>query len=226
MRAFGAHAASSPVIAGVPAHQAAGALILVHGRGGTAEGMLDLANELGRRDLFVAAPRAAGRTWYPRSFLAPIEQNEPGLSSGLSVLEALVAEVEQAGVPHERQILLGFSQGACLTLEFAARNPRRYGGIVGLTGGLVGPPDTSRDYSGSLDGTPIFLGSSAPDPHVPWSRVNETAEVLEHMGAEVDLRRYPGMDHTINDEEVDIVRSIIDAVAESRDRQVSAVAGS
>jgi predicted esterase len=188
--------------------------------------MLDLANKLGRRDLLVAAPRAAGRTWYPRSFLAPIEQNEPGLSSGLSVLEALVAKVEQAGVPHERQILLGFSQGACLTLEFAARNPRRYGGIVGLTGGLVGPPDTSRDYSGSLDGTPIFLGSSDPDPHVPWSRVNETAEVLEHMGAEVDLRRYPGMDHTINDEEVDIVRSIIDAVVESRDRQVSAVAGS
>ena len=214
------------MLAGASPEEAAAALLLVHGRGGTAEGILELADVVGSEDLLVVAPRAAGSTWYPLSFLAPFEHNEPGLSSGLAVLSRAVDQIELAGIPAERQILLGFSQGACLTLEFAARNPRRYGGVVGLTGGLIGPGGASRDYSGSLVGTPVFLGSSDPDPHVPWSRVLETAEVLEAMGAEVDLRRYAGMAHTVNDEEIEVVRSMIAAIGDGRDRYTHAAGGS
>jgi predicted esterase len=188
--------------------------------------MLSIAEAIGRDDLAIVAPRAAGRTWYPQSFLAPIEANEPGLSSGLEVLADIVSSAESAGIPSSRQVLLGFSQGACLTLEFAARHPRRFGAVVGLTGGLVGPAGTSRHYPGSLDGTPVCLGSSDPDPHVPWTRVKETAEILERMGAEVDLRRYPGMAHTVNDEEIDVVRSMIGALVDGLDRDILVAAGS
>jgi predicted esterase len=186
---------------------------------------MGLAEALGREDLALIAPRAAGNTWYPQSFLAPIEANEPGLSSGLAVLGDVIDSAEAAGVPAVRQVLVGFSQGACLTLEFAARHPRRFGAVAGLTGGLVGPPGTPRDYPGSLDGTPVFLGSSDPDPHVPWSRVTETAEVLERMGATVDLRRYPGMPHTINEEEVAAVRALIDRTVGDRAASAPAAAG-
>ena len=216
------HAGSPQVRTGAPVDRAAALLVLVHGRGGTPESMLSLAEAIGRDELAIVAPRAAGGTWYPQSFLAPIQSNEPGLSSGLAVLAEVVESAVVAGIPTERQILLGFSQGACLTLEFAARNPRRFGAIVGLSGGLVGPPGTERGYPGSLDGAPVFLGSSDPDPHVPWSRVVETSEVFERMGADVDIRRYPGMPHTINDEEIDVVRSMIDAVVDGRDRRAAA----
>lgn len=202
--------------AGTPLGEARALVLLVHGRGGSAEDILGLARELGRDDVAYLAPQASGFTWYPQSFLAPIEQNELGLSSGLMALAAVLRDAEGAGVPTERQMLLGFSQGACLTLEFAARNPRRYGGVVGFTGGLVGPPGTSRDYPGSFDGTQVFLGSSDPDPHVPWPRVEETERVLKGMGATVDLRRYPGMAHTINGEEIEAARAMLDRVASRR----------
>ncbi|KAB2853642.1 MAG: phospholipase, partial [Anaerolineae bacterium] len=148
-------------------------------------------------------------TWYPYSFLAPIDQNEPGLSSGLAVINELVAEIEAAGIPAERTMMLGFSQGACLTLEYTARHPRRYGGIVGLTGGLIGPQNTPRDYAGSLDGTPILVASSDPDPHIPVARVKETVIVLDGMGAQVEARLYPNMGHTINADEIAYVREMM-----------------
>lgn len=199
-----------PVLrAGRPAEEAAVALILVHGRGAAAADMLSLTPGLGASEAAVLAPQALGSSWYPHSFLAPLDRNEPGLSSGLALLAELVEGLEEQGIPAERTVLLGFSQGACLTLEFAARNPRRYGGVVGLTGGLIGPPGTPRDYTGLLEGTPAFLGAGDPDPHVPWWRVEESADVLRGMGATVTLRRYPGMAHTINQQELDRVRRLV-----------------
>jgi predicted esterase len=138
-----------------------------------------------------------------------MESNEPGLSSGLARLGEALAEIEAAGIPPERTILLGFSQGACLSLEFAARNARRYGAVVGLSGGLIGPPGTPRDYDGSLAGTPVFLGCSDRDPHIPRERVDETAEVLRGMGAEVTERIYPAMGHTVNEDEMEAVRGLV-----------------
>ena len=153
--------------------------------------------------------QAAGHSWYPLSFLAPLEANQPFLDSALRRLETLVADLLARGVPSERIALLGFSQGACLSAEFAARHPRRYGAIMALTGGLIGPPGTAQDYPGSLAGTPAFLGGGDPDPHVPFERVQETAAVLTRMGAAVELRRYPGMPHTVNEEELEACRSLL-----------------
>lgn len=179
--------------------------ILLHGRGASAEDILGLAGELRSRDIAYLAPQAAGSTWYPYSFLAPLEQNEPWLGSALRVIEGLVEHVEQQGIPAERVVLMGFSQGACLATEFAARHARRYAGIVGFSGGLIGPPGTPRDYAGSFDGTPAFLGCSDNDPHVPLARVRESGAVLERMGAAVDVRIYPRMGHTINADEIEAV---------------------
>jgi predicted esterase len=204
--ASGPHKGQPLLTAGPAPEDARAAMILVHGRGGTAEGILGLAAALDLPGIACLAPQAAGHAWYPASFLAPLEQNEPGLTSGLAILGGLVDRLDGAGNPAARTILLGFSQGACLTLEFAARNPRRYGGVAGLSGGLIGPPGTARDYRGSLDGTPIFLGCSDVDPHIPLERVEETAEVLGRMGAAVTTRIYPGLGHTVNDEELDYVR--------------------
>jgi len=190
-------------------------MILVHGRGGSAEDMLGLAAELRRPELAYLAPQAAGHTWYPFSFLAPLEQNEPGLSSGLEVLGDLVAHVKQAGIPAERIVLLGFSQGACLSLEFAARNARRWGGVVALSGGLIGPPGTPRDYAGSFNGTSVFLGCSDRDPHIPKERVDESALVFERMGAAVTERIYPGLGHSVNEDELDFVRELVAPLADA-----------
>ncbi|CAN5776958.1 dienelactone hydrolase family protein [soil metagenome] len=189
--------------------EARAAMILVHGRGADARDILELAEEFPNPAFAYLAPQAAGRTWYPYSFLSPLEQNEPHLSSALRLLGVVVQQVIDAGIPHDRLILLGFSQGACLCTEFAARNARRYGGVVALTGGLIGPDDTPRDYPGAFDGTPIFLGSSDPDPHIPVSRVDETERVLQHMGAEVTKRIYPGMGHTVSQDELIHVRRIM-----------------
>lgn len=213
MTASGIHA-GRPVLRAGPALEAASAVaIMVHGRGGSARDILSLVPEIGVPGLAAIAPQAAGSTWYPFSFMAPIDQNEPALSSALSVLSALVDDVETHGVPAERILVLGFSQGACLASEFVARSASRFGALAGLTGGLIGPEGAPRDYTGDLTGMPVFLGSSDPDPHVPWSRVLETASVLEAMGAAVDLRRYPGMGHTINGEEIDAVRVLADGMA-------------
>ena len=183
--------------------------ILIHGRGASAEDILSLASEFGVDDVAYLAPQAANRTWYPYSFLSPIAQNEPFLTSALGIVGSLVKSVGEQGIPPERIAILGFSQGACLTLEFAARNSRRYGAIVGLSGGLIGPPGTPRSYSGSLDQTPVFLGCSDIDAHIPVERVRETTVVLRSMKATVDERIYRGMGHTVNSDEIDAVTTLL-----------------
>jgi predicted esterase len=205
----GQNAGQPALTAGESLDRATTALILVHGRGGTAEGMLSLAGELTQPGFAFLAPQAAGNTWYPLSFLAPIERNEPYLSAALDALAALMERLDEAGIPAERTILLGFSQGACLVLEFAARHAQRYAGIVGLSGGLIGPDGTPRDYHGSLAETPIFLGCSDVDPHIPKERVVESGQVLERLGGKVTVRLYPDMSHTVNQDELDRVRSIM-----------------
>ena len=185
--------------------------ILIHGRGASAEDILGLAEEFAVDDVAFLAPQAAGQTWYPYSFLSPIPKNEPFLTSALGVVAGLVRSLEEQGVPSGRVAVLGFSQGACLTLEFAARNPRRYAAIVGLSGGLIGPPGTPRLYPGSLDGTPVFLGCSDIDPHIPVERVRESAAVLRTMKATVDERIYRGMGHTVNSDEVAAVAALLKA---------------
>ena len=181
------------------------AAILIHGRGASAEDILGLAHELAIPDIAFLAPQAADHTWYPYSFLSKIEQNEPGLTSALQVIEGLIAQLGEQGVPPERIALMGFSQGACLTLEFAARHARRYAAIAAFSGGVIGPPGTPRDYAGSFDGTPAFLGCSDMDAHIPVDRVRESAEIYRRMGAAVDERIYPRMGHTIIQDEIDAV---------------------
>jgi predicted esterase len=185
---------------------------MVHGRGASAESIATLVQPLDALALPVVAPQATGNTWYPLSFLAPMEQNEPGITSGIALIESLVRQLEGEGVPASRIGLLGFSQGACLTLEYSARHARRYGAVIAFSGGLIGPPGTPRDYTGSLDGTPVFLGCSDVDSHVPAARVRETAEVLTKFGATVDLRLYPGMPHTVNDDEIAAARDLLAAL--------------
>ncbi len=203
------HQGQPVVAAGAPLDQAQGAMILVHGRGATADSILTLVPEFARSDWAYLAPQAAGNTWYPYSFLAPIDQNEPGISSGLTAVADLLAQVTAAGIPPERVILLGFSQGACLALEFAARHARRYGGVVGFSGGLIGPDGTPRNYAGSLAGTPVFLGCSDVDFHIPKKRVEESAAVLQQLGGEVTMRLYPGMGHTVNQDEIEFVLELM-----------------
>ena len=188
------------------------AAILIHGRGGSAEGMLELARAIGVEDVAWLAPQAEDGAWYPFSFMAAIESNEPWLSASLAVVDGLVAHCGAAGLPTERVALGGFSQGACLASEYAARNARRYGALVLLSGGLIGPPGTPRDYSGSLAGTPVLLGCSDVDPHIPVERVHETARVLGSMEAEVDERIYPGLGHTVVDDELEAARAILEGL--------------
>jgi predicted esterase len=185
------------------------AIVLVHGRGADAASILTpISEELQAGDILFVAPQAAANTWYPYSFLEPMPRNEPGLSSGLRQIQRLISGLAGEGIPAERVGLMGFSQGACLALEFAARHPRRYAGIAGLSGGLIGPPETPRDYPGSMDDTPVFLACSDIDAHIPLTRVHETATVFRHLGAKVDERIYPGMGHTINGDEIVAVQKM------------------
>ena len=205
----GPHQGQPVLTAGEPIERATAALILLHGRGAAADDIMQLAPELEAPGFAYLAPQARGNTWYPYRFTEPIERNEPYLSSALSVVEELVARLGEAGLPPERVVLLGFSQGACLTLEFAARHARRWGGVVGLSGGLIGPDGTPRDYPGSLAGTPVFLGCSDIDSHIAKPRVEESAEVLKRLGGDVTLRFYPNMAHTINEDELAFVRELL-----------------
>jgi predicted esterase len=200
---------------GKPLDKARAAMILLHGRGATAEDILLLAHELDHPDFAYLAPQAAGYTWYPNSFLAPIPQNEPGISSGIALIGQLVDETIAAGVPQERIVIAGFSQGACLGLEYVARNAGRFGGVLGFSGGLIGPDGTPRDYQGSLDGTPVFLGCSDVDFHIPKQRVEETAAVLGDLGAAVTMRFYPGMGHTVIQDEIDFGRNMVNTLLSS-----------
>lgn len=195
--------------AGAPLGAARAAMILVHGRGASAEGMLGLADAFEADDIAYVAPQARSGSWYPQSFMAPIAQNEPHLSNALKTLSDVVADIERQGVPSEKIVLLGFSQGACLALEFAARNARRFGGVAGLSGGLIGPEGTPRTDAGSLAGTPVFLGCSDVDFHIPLKRVNESTAVLKALGGNVTEIIYSGMGHTIVQDEVDHVNRIL-----------------
>jgi predicted esterase len=202
--------ADQPVLrAGAPVAGARLVIIAIHGRGASASDILGLAGEVALDDVAFVAPQAAGFTWYPYSFLSSIPQNEPHLSSALRLVERLVDQIAAGGVAHERIGVMGFSQGACLALEFAARHARRYAAVIGLSGGLIGPPGTARDYAGGMDGTPVFLGCSDADAHIPLERVRESAEVFRRMGAAVDERIYPGMGHTVNGDELNAVRSLL-----------------
>jgi phospholipase/carboxylesterase len=208
----GPHDGQPVLLAGEALEDAVAAMILLHGRGASGHDIMTLAAEVAVPGFAFLAPEAAGNAWYPNRFMEPLESNEPWLSSALETVGRVLARVEER-VPAGNVILLGFSQGACLALEFAARNSRRYGGIAGLSGGLIGPDSTPRDYPGSLEGTPVFLGCSDVDPHIPKERVTETGAVFKLMRAEVTVRLYPGMAHTVSPEEIVTVNAMIKPLA-------------
>jgi predicted esterase len=203
------HAGQPVLHRGPAAGDARLAAILVHGRGASAEDLLTLADDRALDDVAYFAPQAAGGSWDPLSFLAPIARNEPGLTSALRLLTNILADLDRQGVPADRVALVGFSQGGCLSLELAARNPQRYAAIAGLSAGLIGPLGMSRNDQGSLDGTPVFLGCSDIDPHIPLERVHDSRDVLRQLGGVVDERIYPGMGHTVNQDEIDAVRRLL-----------------
>jgi phospholipase/carboxylesterase len=189
------------------------ALIMLHGRGGSAEDILSLSSYLNVNDFALMAPQATNHTWYPYSFLAPPAQNEPWLSSALNLLKELISELLNKGVATENIYFLGFSQGACLTLEFVTRNADKYGGVVAFTGGLIGDKIYSENYKGDFRNTPVFIGTSNPDPHVPVERVYATTNILKDMHADVTEKVYLNMGHTINKDEIDNANKIIFANA-------------
>jgi len=206
------HEGQPLVEAGLPLGRAPVVVIMVHGRNAAPANILDLALRFDRLNLTYLAPAAADRTWYPNSFMADIESNEPGISSGIAVLASLVGKVEATGIRRSGIVLAGFSQGACLVSEFAIRHASPFGGVLVFSGGAIGPPGTRWNYNGSFDGTPVFLGCSDQDAHVPASRVRETADVFARMGANVTLRIYPAMGHLVNDDETDFAQRLLDAV--------------
>jgi phospholipase/carboxylesterase len=205
---------NQPVRAGGrPLTSAKAAIILVHSPGASAEDILSLAEEFDHPEFAYLAPEAAGNTWYPYSFLAPIARNQPWLNSALGFLGRVTERTVAAGVPRGKVALVGFSQGACLATEFVARNATRYGGLVAFTGGLIGPLGTKFAYSGDLSGTPCFFGAGDPDPHVPWERVDESALVFTALGGNVTSRRYPGLPHTINQDEIEQAKQLLSHLA-------------
>ena len=203
------HAGLPVLSVGAPLAEARLAMVMVHGRGASAESILALSRELDADDVAFLAPQAAGGTWYPYGFMSPIAANEPGITSAMRSLTRVLEQIASARIPLQRTFLLGFSQGACLATEFIARNAQRYAGVASLSGGLIGPNETPRDYPGSLGGTPVFLGCSDVDGHIPAARVRESAAVLRRLGAEVTLRLYPGMGHLVNGDEIETVRTMV-----------------
>lgn len=197
------------ITAGKKTTEAKKALIMVHGRGGSAEDILTLANYLNVKDYALLAPQATGHTWYPYSFLMPPAQNEPWLSSALDVLKEVVDDVVADGIAAENIYFLGFSQGACLTLEFITRHAAKYGGTVAFTGGLIGDQLYPENYNGNFGGSPVFIGTSNPDPHVPVDRVKATEKLLKDMGADITVNIYNNMGHTISQEEIDWANRLI-----------------
>ncbi len=208
---------SAPVYrVGAEVEKAPAVMVMLHGRGASAESILTLADEFTRPDLAYIAPQAANATWYPNRFTAPVQANQPWLDSALAKIGTVLESLRAVGVPVEKTVLLGFSQGACLALEYAARNPQRYGGVVALSGGLIGEGGTALDHAqtatASLDATPVFIGVSDRDFHIPLVRVQESDAVLKQMGAAVNTRVYPGMGHTVNQEEIDAVKAMLSAL--------------
>ena len=209
MTADGPHQGQELVSAGTPVAEAEAAMVLVHGRGATARSIVQMGQEVHQVGLALLAPQAARNTWYPNSFLAPVEQNEPGRSSGLRAVGDAVETATDAGIDRERILLLGFSQGACLASEYVARNPRRYGGLVALSGGLIGETVDPASYEGDVEGTPVFVGCSDVDPHIPVERVHETTETFERLDGDVDERIYEGMGHGVNEDELEAVAKLV-----------------
>ena len=207
------HAGQPIEITGRPLGKGRAVMIMIHGRDAAPVNILQLVDSLSHPEFTYIAPAAANNTWYPYSFMADREQNEPGISSGLAVIDAVVTDVINSGIPKDHIILLGFSQGACLIAEYAVEHADRFGGVIVFSGSLIGPPGTTWSYGGSFDGTPIFMGSSDVDSHVPLERVEEGAAVFESMGAVVTKRIYPGMGHQINDDEIaftqDLMRNLL-----------------
>ncbi|TYT63970.1 alpha/beta hydrolase [Natrialba swarupiae] len=233
----GPHQDQPLLSAGTPLEEAEAAVVLVHGRGATAESILGMGTEIHREGVALLAPQAAGRQWYPNSFLQPVETNEPGRTSGLQAIASALEDADEAGIPAERAMVIGFSQGGCLGSEFVARNPRRYGGFAALSGGLIGESIDPDDYletdgvsasetnegsseqsaDGDLEGTPVFLGCSDVDPHIPLERVHETKRVLESLGADVTERIYEGMGHGVNEDELEFVSGMVDDLLTDED---------
>jgi len=206
------HGSQPLVTGGAPLPEASAAAVLVHGRGATARSILRMGEEVGVEGVAYLAPQAAGNTWYPNPFTAPVESNEPGRTSGLDAVGDAVSEANDAGIPAERVLLLGFSQGACLASEFVARNPQQYGGLAALSGGLIGERIDPTDYEGDLADTPVFFGCSDVDPHIPAERVRESATTFERLNGDVTTRLYEGMGHTVNADERDHVASMLSAL--------------
>ncbi len=211
----GPHQGQPVVSHGAPIEEAEAVMLMVHGRGATAESILALADELDQPGFAYMAPQAADNEWYPNSLLALLDSNEPYLSSAITLLESVLMQLVGAGIENEKIMLLGFSQGACLVLEFASRFAQRYGGVVGLSGATIGPDGTIHDYGGSLEGTPVFLGCSDTDPHIPRASVEESAHLLEELGGNVTMRIYPNMGHTLNRDELDTVRKMMQVVLDT-----------
>lgn len=210
----GPHQDQPLVTAGAPLDAAEAALVLVHGRGATAQSIVQMADKFHQHGVAYFAPQAARNTWYPNAFTAPVESNEPGRSSGLQAIDDAVTEANDAGIPIERVMVLGFSQGACLASEYVARNPRRYGRLAVLSGGLIGETVDPDDYEGDLERTPVFLGCSDVDPHIPEERVHESAEIFEQLNADVTKRLYEDMGHGINQDEIEHVSGMVASLLE------------
>lgn len=205
----GPHQGRKVSTAGKSLSDARAVMVLLHGRGADGDDILALAAEFNNPHYAYLAPNAAGNTWYPSGFMSPIAHNEPGISSGLKVIDDLLQDLESNGFPAEKVFLAGFSQGACLTLEYAARYARRFAGVAAFSGGLIGPDNTPRDYPGSLENTPVFLGCSDIDFHIPLARVEHSAEILSKIGGNVTKRIYQGMGHTINRDEIQFVSAMM-----------------
>lgn len=197
------------ITAGAKPSQAKGAVIMLHGRGSNAQNIAGLASHLNLDGYAIYAPQATNNSWYPLSFLAPVMDNEPALSSALSVIEQLVKQIEADGIPAEKICFLGFSQGACLTLEYITTHAKTYGGAVAFTGGLIGEKLDLANYTGNFNNTPVFISTGDPDPHVPLTRVKESAEILKDLNADVTLKVYKGRPHTISQEEIDLANQLI-----------------
>jgi predicted esterase len=196
--------------AGTKLEDAFAAMILLHGRGAGAQDILSLSTYLDRPGLAFLAPQAEGYTWYPNRFIFPIEQNEPYLSAALRTIDRIVREVEAKGITTNKIFIAGFSQGACLASEYVIRNPKRYGGLIAFSGGYIGPLNVARTSSGDLQGMPAFLGCSDIDPHIPLQRVKETSVLLAAMGARVNEKIYPNMGHTVNEDEIQQAKDLME----------------
>jgi phospholipase/carboxylesterase len=205
----GPHQEPKPHRHGASVGRAKAAMIMIHGRGATAKSMFPLADELAQPDFHYIAPQAQHHTWYPHSFLEPKEKNQEGIQSGMQVINDLVESLSNAGIPNENIILLGFSQGACLAQEYIARHPQKLGGIVGLSGGLIGQQVNPEHYKGTLENTPIFIGCGENDQHVPVERIHLTASVMEQLNGAVNKQIYPNMGHTVNEDEIKTIRAMM-----------------